>query len=119
MGTAYLSDLFAFLLLRRFCVRDMIGFDQIEPIHFRVNDETAWSHLQFSDLLIEDGTEFFQSENAARESTSDGGMMTNVESTYRRVLPAMATMPSGHCSDAKPDACSRDSYDRGVKWKRP
>jgi hypothetical protein len=29
--------------------------------------------------------------------------------TYRRVLPAIATIPSGHCSDAKPDACSRDS----------
>lgn len=32
------------------------------------------------------------------------------------VFVDMATMPSGHCSDEKPAAYSRLSYDNGVKW---
>ena len=38
--------------------------------------------------------------------------------TYRSVLDAMATTPSGHCSDEKLEAYSSTSYDSGVKWKR-
>lgn len=38
--------------------------------------------------------------------------------SYRRVFPEIATIPSGHCSDAKLDAYSKDSYDNGVRWKR-
>lgn len=37
------------------------------------------------------------------------------QKSYLRVLVEMATMPSGHCSDAKPDAYSNVSYDKGVK----
>lgn len=38
--------------------------------------------------------------------------------TYLSVFVDMATIPSGHCSDAKLDAYSSDSYESGVKWKR-
>lgn len=34
---------------------------------------------------------------------------------YLSVFVEMATMPSGHCSEANPDAYSRDSYDNGVR----
>lgn len=37
---------------------------------------------------------------------------------YLSVFVDMATIPSGHCSDAKLDAYSNDSYESGVKWKR-
>jgi hypothetical protein len=33
----------------------------------------------------------------------------------RSVFVEMATIPSGHCSDEKPEAYSSDSYDKGVK----
>lgn len=36
--------------------------------------------------------------------------------TYVKVLRDMATIPSGHCSDEKPDAYSKVSYDKGVRW---
>ena len=36
--------------------------------------------------------------------------------SHLSVLVEMATIPSGHCSEANPDAYSRDSYDSGVKW---
>ena len=34
---------------------------------------------------------------------------------YLSVFVDMATIPSGHCSDAKLDAYSNDSYESGVK----
>lgn len=37
---------------------------------------------------------------------------------YLKVLVEMATMPSGHCSEANPEAYSRVSYESGVRWKR-
>mmetsp|Transcript_33157 Transcript_33157/g.53760 ORF Transcript_33157/g.53760 Transcript_33157/m.53760 type:complete len:269 (-) Transcript_33157:1916-2722(-) len=38
--------------------------------------------------------------------------------TMRKVFPAMATRPSGHCSEEKLEACSRLSYERGVSITR-
>ena len=35
--------------------------------------------------------------------------------TYLKVLDEIATIPSGHCSEAKLEAFSNDSYDNGVK----
>lgn len=38
--------------------------------------------------------------------------------TDLKVFEAIATIPSGHCSDMNPEAYSNISYDNGVKWKR-
>lgn len=46
------------------------------------------------------------------------GLYTQYVCVYLSVLVEMATIPSGHCSEANPEAYSKVSYDNGVRWKR-